>query len=349
MTNLALLRRKLALLRRRRVLRRFVCGAAPVGTGFICFLVAMFISDFLFQLDVVQRTVAMGTGLLLLGWFLRRSAWPYLRVRESVLQTALDFERIHGIDSQLVAALQFELADADRRSSPQLEQAVIDDARAVTQDLDALSGFQYRPMVRRIVILLAMVLCTISVTISFPEHTRAFFRRLVWQPVRYPTGTVVQGLVINGHVALIRARDATQPRPVDCPEGAPVEFSIQTSGTVPEQGSLRLATLDGQQLRTIPLTLDRDAPSDLTDSSEIWLYRGRLRRLATPLRYQVYLGDAWTDSAELKMIARPVIAFAARIQPPQYTVAATSIERSARQLSVLEGSEVRFQINSTNG
>ena len=348
MTNLGLLRRKLAMLRRRRALRRLVCGAAPIGTGGVCFLAAIFFFDFLFKLDVVQRAFAIGTGLLILGWFLRRAAWPYLRVRESELQTALHIERQHGIDDQLIAALQFEISDAARRSSPQLELAVIQDARAVSQDLDTMSGFQYRPVVRRGVTFLVAALVTVGAMANFPDHARAFFKRLVWLSVRYPTATVVQRVVINREEVLTHARDMTLPRPIDCAEGESVDFLIQTSGAVAEQGSLRLAALDGQELRTIRLTPQLDPTMGSDSGSETRTYHGQLRRLVTPLRYQIYLGDTWTDPAEIRMIARPIVDFAARVQPPQYTAAGASFIRSVRQLSVPEGSAVRFQLSSTN-
>ena len=309
----------------------------------------MFLLDFVFKLDVVQRTVAASAGFLMLVWYLRRTAWPYLKMRDSALQTALDVERIHGIDSHLVAALQFETPDDARRSSPQLEQAVIQAARAVSQDLDTFAGFRFRPTVRRLLILSAAVIGITVAATSLPRHASAFLKRLVWQPARYPTETVVQNVVINGQIVLKQARDDTQPRPLACPEGAPVEFSVQTTGAAPEQGILRLAGPDGQPMRTISLTPDRDAPINSSGDRGTRAYHGTLRRLVTPLTYQIYLGDTWTDSAEIDMIARPKIDLAARVQPPRYTGVANSVERSVRQLSVLEGSQVGFQLSSTNG
>lgn len=169
MTNLGMLRRELATLRRRRALRRLVCGTAPLGTGCVCVLAAVFLLDFLLELDVMQRMVAVGVGLLMLGWILRRSAWPYLRERESELGAALQVERQHGIDDQLVAALQFEKPDADRRGSLQLESAVIARARDLSQDLDVFAGFKYRPMFRRAAAFLAVLVVAAGVIAVFPR------------------------------------------------------------------------------------------------------------------------------------------------------------------------------------
>ena len=132
MTNLGRLQYKLAILRRRRALRRWVCCIAPVGTGGLTVLVAVFWLDFGFQMDVIQRAVTSAGGLLMLGWILRRFSHPFLRRRETELESALQVEHHHGIQDQLVAALQFDTLDSRRHGSKQLESAVIDHCQSLT-------------------------------------------------------------------------------------------------------------------------------------------------------------------------------------------------------------------------
>jgi len=86
------------------------------------------------------------------------------------------------------------------------------------------------------------------------------------------------------------------------------------------------------------------------DAGDTAIYVGRLTRLVDTITYQLYLGDAWTDPAEVEMIPLPVIE--PRLTPvaPDYAKAAATVDvdPSVRHLSVLEGSEVKVSVECTN-
>ena len=350
MNNLGRLHQKLVLLRRWRGWRRAVCGLAPLASSGLCVLAAIFCLDFVFGMDSVQRTVAAVGGLMLYGWSVRQLAWPFLCERESELEVALQVERHHGIQDQLVPALQFEQPDRRRHASRQLESAVIEQCRMTTTDLDVFRGFQSRPLFRRAVFLLLVGSVWAGTVVSFPDHVRAFSKRLVWQAVRYPTATVVRAVVINNQRALVLERDATQPRPVACAEGEAVEFLVNASGPTTTVAALRLETWDGGSVRRIKLLPMPNSPTDGVPDRH---YRARLRRLVKPLRYQVFLGDAWTDPAEIRMIQRPQVTLSARVTRPRYRLAGTGRETesffdSGHQLDLPYGSRVEFHVASAN-
>jgi hypothetical protein len=62
------------------------------------------------------------------------------------------------------------------------------------------------------------------------------------------------------------------------------------------------------------------------------------------------VGDAWTDPADIRMIALPVVELTATVRPPEYAAFAQDPPPppGSRQFSVLEGSEVQVSIESAN-
>ena len=78
------------------------------------------------------------------------------------------------------------------------------------------------------------------------------------------------------------------------------------------------------------------------------LFVGHLPRLNEPVRYRVTLGDAYTDTAEIAMIALPAVEARLTPVPPKYAVKALAAEHAGRQAAVLMGSEVQVAIECTN-
>src|SRR5262245_10487730 len=126
MTRLAPLRDRLADLRRRRAAVRWGAGMAALGLAVLWTLAVAFLIDWALEMSKPQRAVMILSGVAVIVWAVRRFAGPWLRVTESELDMALLVERQQRIDSDLVAALQFESPEAPRWGSAQLETAVID-------------------------------------------------------------------------------------------------------------------------------------------------------------------------------------------------------------------------------
>jgi len=322
----------------------------------VCWVLAgLFALDALFELDVPQRLVVMAIGAVAAIWAWRRYSWPVLRQRESLTQVALLVERQHGIRSDLVAALQFETPAAVEWGSRQLEDAVISQVADRSRGLNVGEGFSHPLARRRLGILLATAVVGAAVVGLFPEHTRIFLRRLALAADHYPSATRIEAVMINDQIVLDRDVDRTQPRSIAAAEGLPIVFQLQVSGRLPESGQARLRAASGRQ-RTLVLErlTQEEADARLGDrpgrSQQATVYEGRLNRLVDPVSYRLYLGDAWTDPAEIRMIPLPVVEMEMAVRPPDYAAAAAEPPAApgSRQLSVLEGSEVRVSIESTN-
>jgi len=80
------------------------------------------------------------------------------------------------------------------------------------------------------------------------------------------------------------------------------------------------------------------------------VYRGEAGRLLQPVAYRLYAGDAWTDPARIGIIPLPVVDPVLTPILPAYARSGKerAAEPSARQISVLEGSEVKLQVVSRN-
>ena len=108
---------------------------------------------------------------------------------------------------------------------------------------------------------------------------------------------------------------------------------------------------DSVQLAQIARQLDERLASWPGDAANAAVYAGQLPRLVAPLEYQVYVGDGWTDPAGVAMIPLPVVESRMTAVPPGYarTAGNKAPEPTARQISVLEGSQVQLAIECTNG
>ena len=84
-----------------------------------------------------------------MGWAFWRFTRPLMGQSESEIDMALLVERQQEIDSDLVAAIQFEAPEAARWGSPQLESAVIDYVASVGRGINVFEGFSREQMLRR--------------------------------------------------------------------------------------------------------------------------------------------------------------------------------------------------------
>ncbi len=341
MTQLKKLHRRLAALRRRRAAARWASAWSALLTTVLWSLLAVFAVDLLFDLDVTQRLVVFALGVIAIGWSFRRFTLPLLGVRESEIQLALMVENRHGIHSDLVAAIQFERPQAAVWGSRQLEQAVIETAATTSKQLDVSTGSTNRPMRRRLAVALLTIAGVGSLASLFPDHARVFVRRLCLAGDHYPSATIIEAVAVNDRTVLQRESGNTSPADVACAESRPVTFSVRGRGRLPQSGVARLES-DGGQQRVLDLDLQSTETGDA--------YIGRLGRLVEPFSYQLYLGDAWTDSARVEMLPLPVVELQLTTTSPSYSRAAEpeNVDPSSRQIAVLEGSAVDVAIRCSN-
>lgn len=124
--QLARLRNELTAACRRRWLARVVEGSVKLALVLLVVLAVDFLSDVAYRFGFAQRVFLLAVFLGLALVALRRFVWPALAARESIIDLALQVERRRGIDSDLVAALQFETQAARTWGSPDLQTAVVE-------------------------------------------------------------------------------------------------------------------------------------------------------------------------------------------------------------------------------
>lgn len=302
-------------------------------------LLGAFLLDWLFEMSRGQRIVLWGLMLVTLAWAFRRYALPWLGQRENEVDLALMVERQQQIDSDLVAALQFERPEARQWGSAQLETAVIDYVADFSRDLHVFEGFSPQPAQRRATLLGTTLLLGVILVLLFPAHWSAFVNRLLLGNAHYPTRTMLEEIVINGTSVSPLAPGETA---VACPYGQPVTIQVRCRGELPSEGRAVLRSFDGAGQTELLL-----ARADADDT-----FQGELPRLIDSVQYQLYLGDAWTDPGEIRLVPLPVVSINLTPTPPPYASAAVrdaqDEQPGARLISVIEGSQVELAVACHN-
>jgi len=343
MTQLSPLRSRLNDLRRRRQAVRLGTGYAAIALAVLWSLAALFVVDWLIEMSKLQRVAAISACAAVVVWAARRYARPWLGQHESELDIALLVEKQQRIDSDLVAAIQFESADAPRWGSTQLEQAVIGYVAEFGKSWNVLEGFSRQELVRRGGALIATVVLLALAVAIFPRHAGAFFNRLLLGSAHYPTATVLDKILVNGREV---EPFSSSPAVIKVPYGREVKFEVHSSGELPDAGKVDLRSADGNAATSVDL--ERGA----TGSDATAVYAGQMPKAIDSVNYQLYLGDAWTEPAQIQVIELPNIDVHLTATPPSYARASAQNDADAapgsRQISVIEGSQIDLRLSCAN-
>lgn len=303
--------------------------------------------DLLFVLDTFQRLLVMvltAGGACWLGWRLTRSERG---VRETEIDAALLLEHLNGIDTDLVAAIEFARPEAADWGSVALRERVMEDAVRAAPRLRTGQAFAWRPLLEKLTAMAITVLVTAAVWASFPQHMRVYVRRLLLHDDHYPSRTIIAAIDINDR-RVLDLDDQLRPRPVRCPEAAPVKVVVRASRHAPDSGELRISARDGSGRRRV--VLQRVSQSDVAGGYTSGLFVAELPTLLASLEYQVFLGDAWTRPGTIDLIAWPQLEVRVRVTPPEYAGGETAVvpADAARRVTVMEGSRVDLTVRSSN-
>ena len=412
------LRRQLQALRSARQRTRIAAAASAVAIAASIAIAAFWAIDLRFELSVAQRLVVLALAAIGLVWSYRRYARDLLAVSESLVEVALLVERRHRIDTDLVAALQFEQPEARDWGSSQLETAVIEQVAHRGQALDVFEGFSRAPASGRLFWLTIAGGGLLVAMLLFPGHARVLWNRLWLGALHYPTKTRIERIAINDQRVLDAASQGTAPRRSAAAQGRGLVFLARVEGERPASGLVRVSSLRGGTTRPVELLeltvderrtrldaavralepvakdaastgpiiddatvlpyLDCDAPAAASlwrqarDSQAAWsdvlaaaraalekweeqagqasVYRGQLDRLVESIEFKIFLGDAWTDPAEVAMTPRPLIEPRLTATAPSYVSDSNAIrEIGPGRLSVVEGSTVSAGLKCANG
>ncbi|MEO1996612.1 MAG: hypothetical protein ABGZ17_15195, partial [Planctomycetaceae bacterium] len=344
MSDLKKLRADLGRLTGRRWAMRWGVGLSALLLGTCAICTTVLLLDWQLNMSLLQRAISMAGALLVIGWVHRRYAARHLVRREGEIQAALFVERQHGIDSDLVAALQFTAPDHVSLGSPALSGAVVNQVAELSQELDVFEGLAVRDVTKRGAVTLATVVTLLAMNIVWPGFFAAFVDRcFLFGHAHYPTNTQIRSVVINGERIELNNESVN----LRLPYGQPVRFAVTCDGVIPDQGAVVLRSTTVGLRTSVPLTSAGDAKNRQ--------FIGELPRMVTSLEFQIYLGDAWTDRRPITVIALPVVQVVAKPVPPEYARRSGTVEQhdaliqqDALQLAVLEGSRLEISARSTN-
>lgn len=362
-TKLAPLRSRLGDLRRRRQLVRLGTGAAGFAAALLAGLLVAFIFDMTLQMGRLERLFALGLWLVVAAaawrWLLR----PFLGRHESDLDMAILVESRLKIDSDLVAALQFESDEATSWGSGHLRGAVVDYVAEFGNSVNVFEGLPVATMRKRVIALGVVLLVALPFIVMRPRHVPVFLNRFFLGSAHYPTATQITEVRVNGRVA----KPGLQLR---FPHGKPLKIEVVSAGRVADNGRIGLAPADRpdadatvRAFSSIAAWCFAGAPPDIDTfeaavplvpgktTNDQQVFSGETPQFTEPLTFQITLGDAWTDPRRIELTPLPVVTLDLEATPPEYARIATPNmpkHTGSQVLSVIEGSQVAVKLTCTN-
>ena len=337
--RLASLRERIDTVRRARAATRRTAALATLAIAVLAVAAGLFLVDWLLALPRSARGALLVAAAAALAWCYVTYVRPWLVVRESDLDLAILVEKQQGVDSDLVAALQFDSPRSTDWGSGSLRGAVIDYVAEFSREWKVPSHVANAAVRSRLGVLGVVATCLIAGVAARPDFARAFVNRLLLGSMHYPTRTRIESLAIGGKpVDLGRGSAAVAASPI----GQPVVFDVGLAGVVPQSGQVRLRSAGGPEA-DLDLRPDAERPAGA--------FSARLPRLLESVEVEVLAGDAWTDPITLRVVPLPIVETELSAVAPSYARSADAGElppRGARQIAVLEGSQVSLGVTCGN-
>ncbi len=381
--RLAPLRARIAQVAGRRRAARRLSAVSRLVLAVVVAALLLFLIDWLFAPGRVARLVMLLIAAAAIARVCWRRVRPGLAARESEADIALVIEKQQGIDSDLVAALEFAKGSA-ATGSADLRDAVVDYVADFGRSWQMPREPVDPALRRRLAWLAGAVALVAGAVVMRPDFAAAFFNRMLLGNAHYPTRTRIESLAIAGKNVDPRQWAAAS---VPCPLGRPIGFEVGIGGETPRLVRLKLASVETGATTEIELlpgaaghaaaaiaadapaadapavdapAVDApaaDAPPDAGEAATApaasprreGTWGARLPRLAESLDVQVFAGDAWTEPVRVRAVAPPLVDLTLATALPAY--AGGRVERApqgARQMTVLEGSRVDLALRCTN-
>ena len=204
---------------------------------------------------------------------------------------ALMVERQKGIDTDLVAALQFESAAAAAWGSPQLEEAVIHRVADQARHLEGTRAMPGQSLAGRLTLLAVTVAAWAIVAYFAPEHLRVFLRRLALSMEHYPSQTQVVAITVNDTPVDLSSRDEAA---VHVPFGHAVRFGVTVAGVEPATSRVELSFAGRGTAAIVPLEKAQSASEGIKARK-----RKRGRRFQTSLARRAWI--VFTDEGQQRI------------------------------------------------
>lgn len=359
-TQLGRLRSDLVRLRNTRQMIRGISGLSLLLQSALLILVGGFLLDWLLDMSTAQRCILLTLMAVVLAWSFHRFAKPWFGQSEDLIELALDVEQRHGLDNDLVSALQFEQPEAAAWGSAQLESAVITQVAELTPQLKVFDGLSFGDFKRRMIILAVVVAVPTIVSGLFPGYFHAYLNRMLLGAAQYPTATQIVDVVVNGQTVIDENGQVTAE--LTSPFGHPLRFQVRLAGETASitAQSIHVQSLDGAvstDVRLSPLDSSNQEPSggdgptsDITPDTPSVL-AGELPRLMDSVTIQVFAGDARSSKITVHATPLPVVEPELSVTPPEYVravIGPPDASESKLALSVVEGSRIDLTVRSLN-
>ncbi len=339
MSRLATLRSRLASLRSARATVRWGSALAGVLLCVFGFWLVAFLVDWSTQLSFASRLVLLLAFVVTVTVAVVRWVLPQFGQAESLEKMALLVERQHGIDSDLVAALEFESPQAATWGSSRLSNAVVDYVAEFSPGLNVFEGFRWRPLPQLATATVFALLLSVMFAIVWPGHASAFWNRFWLGGAHYPTRTQLVEITINGEKVSAFHR---QPVELRLPQGEAIRITTTCAGELPTQGTVQVQGRQTRGWNTWTLTPDPVSKGERLIATA--------SALTEDVRLWISAGDATSDPVQLTVMALPILEVQWKVTPPAYAVKpeSESIPAGARQFAVLQGSKLSAQVRCLN-
>jgi hypothetical protein len=319
-----------------------------------------FLADWALDMSTAQRCILLTLMIAVLVWLVRKFVKPWFGKADDLIELALNVEHQHGLDNDLVSALQFEQPEASRWGSAQLESAVITKTAKLTPQLQVFEGLSIHEFKRRMIILAIVVALPTLASGLFPGYFYAYLNRMLMGSSQYPTATQIAEVLINGQSVVNEHNQGAIE--INSPFGQPLKFEVRFAGQTPTTTSrnIHVKSLDAAIATDVQLSpineIAQSAENPATqvrttgsDTSSVLI--GDLPRLMDSVTIQAFVGDARSPEITVHATPLPVIAPELSVTPPEYVRAVTARAEPSefkRALSVIEGSRVDLTIRSLN-
>ncbi len=247
-----------------------------------------------------------------------RQGWRYLRAYDPT-RTALEIEdRLGGLESLLVTAVQFEKDKPKSGGSDSLRQLTRQNAEIEAAKFEVAQIVDFKALRRPVLIFSALVAVMLIFSLNNGPFLAAGLKRIFtpWAQVAYPTDTKID----------------LGPGELVFKEGDSAEIVIGVSGVVPKHADLLLRTGEASE---------RELEIEIVNG----LCRYAIASASRDFSYRIEAGDARSEWRQVRVISPP------KIEKAQVDLAYPSyLERPAESvealtLTVPEDTTIRWQLS----
>jgi hypothetical protein len=205
---------------------------------------------------------------------------------------------------------------------------------------------------RRMATVGTVVLGVVISCVAASDYVGAFLARMMLNDRQYPTETQIVDIAVNGQQLMLGGEPIDGQSEVAAPFGRTVLFEISVSGEVPTSGMGRVLIENLDQTIATDVEVSQSSVRTTDPGPSVCIFRGELPRLVDSVTFRVELGDARSQSFQINAIPLPVVDVKINVTPPSYAGnsydSSEQTGNSQRQLAVIEGSRIDFELRSLN-